>query len=104
MTLKSFLLRTAFFALAALATQAHAAPFKLIITDTQTPLVAPAAEAMEEVKRKFGGHLGFSGVKLVSGGPKWMDQIAAAAPTLLAEATHVIVHDAARPAVPGSFW
>jgi 2-C-methyl-D-erythritol 4-phosphate cytidylyltransferase len=64
--------------------------------------LAISLEAMEEVKRKFGGHLGFSGVKLVSGGPKWIDQIAAAAPTLLAEATHVIVHDAARPAVPYS--
>jgi hypothetical protein len=29
--------------------------------------VLPAA--MEEFKRKFGGHLGFSGVKLVPGGP-----------------------------------
>jgi 2-C-methyl-D-erythritol 4-phosphate cytidylyltransferase len=59
-------------------------------------------EAMEEVKRKYGGHLGFSGVKLVSGGPRWMDQIAAAAGTVSGEATHVMVHDAARPAVPYS--
>jgi 2-C-methyl-D-erythritol 4-phosphate cytidylyltransferase len=64
--------------------------------------LAISADAMEEVKRKYGGHLGFSGVKLVSGGPKWIDQIAAAAATLSAEATHVIVHDAARPAVPYS--
>ena len=67
----------------------------------QIQLAIPA-DAMEEVKRKFGGHLGFSGVKLISTGPKWMDQIAAAAPTLAAEATHVILHDAARPAVPYS--
>jgi 2-C-methyl-D-erythritol 4-phosphate cytidylyltransferase len=53
----------------------------------------------EEGKRKFGAHLGFSGVKLVTGGPKWLDQIAAAAQKLSDEATHVIVHDAARPAV-----
>jgi 2-C-methyl-D-erythritol 4-phosphate cytidylyltransferase len=53
----------------------------------------------EEGKRKFGAHLGFSGVKLVTGGPKWLDQIAAGAEKLLPEATHVIIHDAARPAV-----
>jgi 2-C-methyl-D-erythritol 4-phosphate cytidylyltransferase len=57
---------------------------------------------LEEVRHKFGAHLGFSGVKLVSGGPRWMDQIAAAASTLNAEATHVLMHDAARPAVPFS--
>ncbi len=59
-------------------------------------------ESLEEAKRKFGAHLGFSGVKLVSGGPGWMDQIAAAGATIAAEATHVLVHDAARPAVPYS--
>jgi 2-C-methyl-D-erythritol 4-phosphate cytidylyltransferase/2-C-methyl-D-erythritol 2,4-cyclodiphosphate synthase len=64
--------------------------------------LAISPEALEEVKRKYGGHLGFSGVKLVSGGSKWMDQIAAAATTLSAEVTHVIIHDAARPAVPFS--
>jgi 2-C-methyl-D-erythritol 4-phosphate cytidylyltransferase len=64
--------------------------------------LAITTDAMEEVKRKFGGHLGFSGVKLVNGGPRWMDQIAAAAGTVSAEATHVIIHDAARPAVPYS--
>jgi 2-C-methyl-D-erythritol 4-phosphate cytidylyltransferase len=58
-----------------------------------------APEAMTEAKSKFGAHLGFSGVKLVSGGPRWMDQIAAAAPTVSPEATHVLIHDAARPAV-----
>jgi 2-C-methyl-D-erythritol 4-phosphate cytidylyltransferase len=67
----------------------------------QIQLVIPP-DAMEEVKRKYGGHLGFSGVKLIPGGPKWVDQIAAGADTLSAEATHVIIHDAARPAVPYS--
>lgn len=52
----------------------------------------------EEGKRKFGGHLGFSGVKVLSAGPGWIDQAAAA--KLAPEATHVIVHDAARCAVP----
>jgi 2-C-methyl-D-erythritol 4-phosphate cytidylyltransferase len=56
-------------------------------------------EAAEEAKRKYGGHLGFSGVKLLVAGPRWVDQIAAAAEKISAECTHVIVHDAARPAV-----
>jgi 2-C-methyl-D-erythritol 4-phosphate cytidylyltransferase len=56
-------------------------------------------EAMEESKRKFGAHLGFSGVKLLSGGPKWADQLAAAAENMKPEITQVIVHDAARPSV-----
>lgn len=57
---------------------------------------------VEEAKRKHGGHFGFSGVKVVSAGPKYVDQVAAAAGKLADEATHVIVHDAARPAVPYS--
>jgi len=56
--------------------------------------------AVEEAKRKFGGHLGVRGVKLVSAGPKWIDQVAAAGENLSADATHVIIHDAARCAVP----
>ena len=57
-------------------------------------------EFAEEGKRKFGGHLAFGGVKVISGGPKWVDQCAAALEKLSPDATHVIVHDAARPAVP----
>ena len=56
-------------------------------------------EALEEGKRKYGGHLSFSGVKAVTGGPRWVDQVAAAAQKIAAECTHVILHDAARPAV-----
>ena len=59
-------------------------------------------DALEEAKRKYGPHLGFSGVKLIGGGPKWVDQLKAAADKIAAECTHVIVHDAARPAVPYS--
>jgi 2-C-methyl-D-erythritol 4-phosphate cytidylyltransferase len=59
-------------------------------------------DELEEAKRKYGAHLGFSGVKLVSGGPRWIEQLAAAGKLLDAEATHVIVHDAARPVVPYS--
>src|SRR5436190_1069584 len=56
-------------------------------------------DMLEEGKRKYGGHLSFSGVKVLSAGPKWIDQLAAAAEKIADEATHVIVHDAARPAV-----
>src|SRR5688500_13185024 len=61
-----------------------------------------SSDAMEEAKRKYGGHLNFSGVKLIAGGPRWIDQLAAAAPSISAECTHVVIHDAARPAVPYS--
>jgi 2-C-methyl-D-erythritol 4-phosphate cytidylyltransferase len=57
-------------------------------------------EYAEEGKRRFGGHLSFGGVKVLTGGPKWTDQCAAAMAKLSPEATHVLVHDAARPAVP----
>ena len=56
-------------------------------------------DMIEEGKRKYGGHLSFSGVKIVPGGPRWMDQLAAGAEKISPETTHVIVHDAARPAV-----
>jgi len=62
-------------------------------------LVVFAADQVEEAKRKFGGHFGFSGIKLITGGPRWIDQLAAAAEKISPDATHVLVHDAARPAV-----
>jgi len=61
--------------------------------------LAVLPENQEEAKRKYGGHLGFSGVKMIAAGPKWIDQIAAAAEKVSPDCTHVIVHDAARPAV-----
>ena len=57
-------------------------------------------DTLEEAKHKYGPHFGFSGVKVVGGGPKWIDQLMAVAGTIAAEATHVLVHDAARPALP----
>jgi 2-C-methyl-D-erythritol 4-phosphate cytidylyltransferase len=59
-------------------------------------------DALEEAKRKYGPHLSFSGVKMLSGGPRWMDQIKAAKEKIADAATHVIVHDAARPIVAHS--
>lgn len=57
------------------------------------------SEAVEEAKKKYGGHLSFSGVKVAIGGPRVVDQLAAAAEKLSPDTTHVIIHDAARPAV-----
>jgi 2-C-methyl-D-erythritol 4-phosphate cytidylyltransferase len=57
---------------------------------------------IEEAKRKYGAHLSFSGVKLLAGGPRWSDQLSAAGPKIDPEASHVVVHDAARPLVPFS--
>ncbi|HEY7118807.1 MAG TPA: 2-C-methyl-D-erythritol 4-phosphate cytidylyltransferase [Tepidisphaeraceae bacterium] len=63
-------------------------------------LVVFTAEDTEEGRRKYGGHLGLFGVKVLTGGPKWIDQLAAGAEKVSPEVSHVIVHDAARPAVP----
>lgn len=60
-------------------------------------VVLPAA--LEESKRKFGPHFAFSGVKLLPGGPTWLDQLAAATEKVSPECSHVIIHDAARPIV-----
>jgi 2-C-methyl-D-erythritol 4-phosphate cytidylyltransferase len=61
--------------------------------------VVITADQIEEAKRKYGGHFGFSGIKLITGGPRWIDQIVAAREKISPDATHVVVHDAARPAV-----
>lgn len=61
--------------------------------------IAFLPEAVEEARRKHGAHFSFSGVRVLSAGPRWVDQLAAASEHIAAEATHVIVHDAARPAV-----
>jgi 2-C-methyl-D-erythritol 4-phosphate cytidylyltransferase len=60
------------------------------------------ADMLEEAKRKYGPHLSFAGVKMLGGGPKWLEQAKAAADKIAPECTHVILHDAARPAVPYS--
>lgn len=62
--------------------------------------LAVSSDHYEEVKKRHGAHLGFSGVKLVSSAARFADQLASAAPKIAPEATHVIVHDAARPVVP----
>ena len=67
----------------------------------QTIIVVADADA-EETRRKIGSHLSFMGIKLITAGSGWAEQLATAAKVLKAETTHVIVHDAARPAVPFS--
>jgi 2-C-methyl-D-erythritol 4-phosphate cytidylyltransferase len=62
--------------------------------------LAVSHEAEEEVKRKFGGSLGFMGIKVVVGGKKWQEQIEAAAPRIGPSAKYVLIHDASRPLVP----
>jgi 2-C-methyl-D-erythritol 4-phosphate cytidylyltransferase len=59
-----------------------------------------ASDLLEEVKRKHGAHLGFSGVKVSGAAGKFGDQVAKAAEGLSPECTHILLHDAARPAVP----
>jgi len=61
--------------------------------------VVVADDKIEEAKKKYGAHLSFSGVKLIAGGQQWMDQLAPAAERISADCSHVILHDAARPAV-----
>src|SRR4051795_5464803 len=60
------------------------------------------AEDTEEGKRKHGGHLGLFGVKVLTGGPRWIDQVAAAHDKISPDPPHAVLHDAARPAVPFS--
>lgn len=53
----------------------------------------------EDAKQRFGGHLAFSGVKLGTPTDGWYGQIKALAGKIDSEITHVLIHDAARPAV-----
>jgi 2-C-methyl-D-erythritol 4-phosphate cytidylyltransferase len=64
--------------------------------------VVVVSDMLEEAKRKYGPHLSFAGVKMLGGGPKWLEQAKAALEKISPDATHVILHDAARPAVPYS--
>lgn len=59
-----------------------------------------APEAMDEARRKFYAHLSFTGVRMLTGGATWMEQIVAAKEKIAPDTTHVVVHDAARPLLP----
>lgn len=56
-------------------------------------------DAAEEARRKFSGHLSFTGVETAEPADGWIGQIQSMIKRLSPEATHVLVHDAARPAV-----
>lgn len=60
-------------------------------------LIVPE-DLLEEVRRKHGAHLSFSGVSVIGAPARFGEQIAAA--KLPDDATHILIHDAARPALP----
>ena len=62
----------------------------------QTILVV-GPEDMDEMKSRYGANLGFMGVKLVEGGQRRCDSVAAAVAQVGEEAEYIAVHDAARP-------
>jgi 2-C-methyl-D-erythritol 4-phosphate cytidylyltransferase len=64
----------------------------------QVQIVISAGD-MEEMKERFGGNLGFMGVKLVQGGSTRTESIRNALAGIVAEADFVCVHDAVRPCV-----
>ncbi|MEQ8846128.1 2-C-methyl-D-erythritol 4-phosphate cytidylyltransferase [Botrimarina sp.] len=64
----------------------------------QTILVV-AAEDREEFARKYGANVAFMGIEVVEGGAERADSVAAAVARLRDDATHVAIHDAARPLV-----
>jgi 2-C-methyl-D-erythritol 4-phosphate cytidylyltransferase len=61
----------------------------------------PEEEAFEQFRERFGAQLSFHGVRIVPGGriERW-ETVKAALAAVPEDATHVAVHDAARPATP----
>ena len=64
----------------------------------QIQLVVAEAD-MDELKRRFGGNLGFMGVKVVPGGPTRTESVRNALAGVADEAELICVHDAVRPCV-----
>jgi 2-C-methyl-D-erythritol 4-phosphate cytidylyltransferase len=54
---------------------------------------------LKEVKQKYAPNLGFMGVKVVEGGDRRRDSVAAALETVSEEAELIAIHDAVRPCV-----
>jgi len=64
----------------------------------QTQLVVAAGDT-EEVRRRFGGHLGLMGVAVVTGGATRSESVRNALATVADQAEWVCVHDAVRPCI-----
>jgi len=62
-------------------------------------ILAVAPEDLGAMKSSYGPNLGFMGVRLVEGGARRCDTVAAALAILADEAEYVAIHDAARPCV-----
>ncbi|MHC4294480.1 MAG: 2-C-methyl-D-erythritol 4-phosphate cytidylyltransferase [Planctomycetota bacterium] len=62
-------------------------------------LLAVAGEQMDEMKSRYGGHLGFMGVAIVEGGPTRPQSVRNALNSVADEAEFVAVHDAVRPCI-----
>ena len=67
--------------------------------DVCQTILAVAPEDLGQIKASFGANLGFMGVKLVEGGARRCETVAAALEVVSEEAEFVAVHDAARPCV-----
>ncbi len=67
--------------------------------DVCQTILAVAPEDMDEMKSKFGANLGFMGVNLVEGGAERWQTVQNAIERVSEDATHIAVHDAARPCV-----
>ncbi|HNQ21993.1 MAG TPA: 2-C-methyl-D-erythritol 4-phosphate cytidylyltransferase [Phycisphaerae bacterium] len=65
--------------------------------DVCQTLLVVGPEDMEEMKSRYAANLGFMGVKVVTGGARRCDSVAAGLKEVAAEAEYVAVHDAARP-------
>ena len=68
----------------------------------QVQLVISQAD-MPEMKERFGGNLGFMGVKLVQGGATRTESVRNALASLAADAELICIHDAVRPCV-SALW
>jgi len=60
-------------------------------------ILAVGMEDIAAIKSSYGANLGFMGVKLVEGGTRRCDSVAAALKQLSEQAAYVAVHDAVRP-------
>jgi len=62
-----------------------------------------SADNMAEMKDRFGGNLGFMGVKLVQGGASRTESVRNALANISPEADFVCIHDAVRPCI-SAIW